>query len=128
MQSSAPTSSPPALPIAVDPLLRHFPTHVQACYVRLRETSDPLAGDTLVLAIVADHMRDKLAPLHDASALMADLGFDSVTIAEMVFFLEDLLKVSVTNAEIIRVRTVGELRAFVRVKLAQQKPVGNPAP
>ncbi len=81
-----------------------------------------------MLAIVADHMRDKRAPLHDTSTLMADLGFDSVTIAEMVFFIEDLLKVNVTNAEIMRVRTVGDLRAFVRHKLGPQKPAVNPAP
>jgi len=128
MQSSAPTSSPPGLPPGPDALLRHFPVHVQACYVRLRETGDPLAADTLVSAIVADHLQDKRAPLNDTSALMADLGFDSVTIAEMVFFIEDLLQVSVTNAEIMRVRTVGDLREFVRLKLAAQKPAGKPAP
>lgn len=128
MQSSAPTSSPPVLPPGADTLLRHFPAHIQRCYLRLKETGDPLAADTLVLAIVADHLRDKQAPLNDTSALMSDLGFDSVTIAEMVFFLEDLLQVSVTNAEIMRVRTVGDLRAFVRHKLAGQKPGGKPAP
>lgn len=122
MQSSAPTSSLSALPPAVETLLRHFPEEVRASYVRLRETGDPQAADTLVLAIVADHRRDKCAPVSDTAALMADLGFDSVTIAEMVFFIEDLLQVSVTNAEIMKVRTVGELRAFVRVKLAAQKP------
>lgn len=123
MQLSASTSSPPAAPPpAVETLLRHFPDEVRASYIRLRETGDPQAADTLVLAIVADHMRDKCTPLSDTAALMADLGFDSVTIAEMVFFIEDLLQVSVTNAEIMQVRTVGDLRAFVRVKLAAQKP------
>ncbi len=127
MQSSAPTSSPPVLPPGADTLLRHFPAEIQACYLRLRETGDLLAADTLVLAIVADHLKDKRAPLNDASALMADLGFDSVTIAEMVFFIEDLLQVSVTNAEIVRVGTIRDLREFVRLKLANQKPAGKPA-
>lgn len=118
MQSPAPTSASAALPAAVETLLRHFPEDVRCAYVRLSETGDPAAAETLVLAIVADHMPRRGAELSDSASLVADLGFDSVAIAEMVFFIEDLLQVSVTNAEILRVRTVGELRAFVCTKLA----------
>lgn len=110
--------SVPALPDAVETLLRHFPDEVRAAYLRLRETGDPAAADTLVLAIVADHMPRAEAELIDSASLVADLGFDSVAIAEMVFFIEDLLQVNVSNAEILGVRTVGELRTFVRSKLA----------
>lgn len=114
-----------ATPPAAAALLRHFPAEVRAAYLQLRETGDPAAADTLVLAIVADHLPRKDAALTDQSALVADLGFESVTIAEMVFFIEDLLGVSVSNAEIQRVQTVGELRAFVRTKLAA---MSGPAP
>lgn len=115
---SVPIVAPVALPAAVETLLRHFPEVVRQAYVRLRATGDPAAADTLVLAIVADHMPRPEAALTDAAELIADLGFDSVAIAEMVFFMEDLLQVNVSNAEILRVRTVGDLRAFVRLKLA----------
>jgi acyl carrier protein len=127
MQSSVPFSPPVSLPAAADTLLRHFPEEVRAAYLRLRETGDAGAADTLVLAIVADFMPRQEAELIDDATLAGDLAFDSVAIAEMVFFLEDLLQVNVTNAEIMRVRTVRDLRAFVRTKLAAQDAGGRSA-
>ena len=126
MQSSGSISPFTALPDAVETLLRHFPEEVRAAYLRLREVGDAAAADTLVLAIVEDHMPNAGAEIVDTASLVDDLGFDSVAIAEMVFFIEDLLQVSVTNAEILRVRTVGELRAFVRTKLASHKSGAGP--
>ena len=125
MQS--PASLPPAvsLPDAVETLLRHFPEEVRAAYLTLRTTGDAASADKLVLAIVADHMPRKEAHLADNAELLRDLGFDSVAIAEMVFFIEDLLQVNVSNAEILRVHTVGELRAFVRQKLAAHPTFGR---
>lgn len=128
MSSPTPLSAPASLPPAVATLLRHFPESVREAYVRLKTTGDGAAADTLVLAILADYMPDKRAAVTDAAELIAHLGFDSVAIAEMVFFIEDLLQVNVSNAEILRVRTVGELRAFVREKLAAQTAAPAPAP
>jgi acyl carrier protein len=125
MQSPASLRPAVSLPDAVETLLRHFPEDVRAAYLTLRATGDAAAADKLVLAIVADHMPRKEAELSDGAELLRDLGFDSVAIAEMVFFIEDLLQVNVTNAEILRVRTVGELRAFVRLKLAAHPTFGR---
>ena len=110
-------------------LLRHFSPSVRDAFARVQTTGDAAAADTVVLAIVRDHQPNKhaagSAPLRDEDALIADLGFDSVAITEMVFFIEDLFRVSVSNEEILAIRTVGELRAFVRRKLAAIRP---PAP
>ena len=125
----SPASLPPAgsLPDAVETLLRHFPEDVRTAFLSLRATGDAAAADKLVLAIVADHMPRKEVELSDSAELLRDLGFDSVAIAEMVFFIEDLLQVNVTNAEILRVRTVSDLRAFVRQKLAAHPTFGRGA-
>lgn len=128
MDSPASTSVSSVLPAAAATLLRHFSEEVRGAYVRLHASGDPAAADTLVLAIVAEHMPSPQSGLADTAALIEDLGFDSVAIAEMVFFIEDLLQVNVTNAEIMGVRTVRDLRAFVRTKLAAHPVRPNSPP
>ena len=110
---------------------RHFAPEVCEAYARFAAKHDPADADIVVLAIMLDHMPDKkLHPVGtpaDTLALIADLGFDSVAITEMVFFLEDLFRMRIENDEILRVRTVGDLRTFVRQKLAGQPPASLPA-
>jgi len=128
MSSTPPTSAPPDHNDAAQALGRHFPDEVQQAYTRFLQTRVPADADVVVLAIMLDHRPDKkLSPAFvpaDSMGLVADLGFDSVAITEMVFFLEDLFGVRITNDEILRVRTVGDLRAFVRQKLTAQPPAG----
>ena len=91
-------------------------------YARFQNSGGPSDVDIVVLAVVRDFIPKHVAPpasqpLADDAKLMADLGFDSLAIAETVFFLEDLFAVKISNAEIMQVSTVAELRAFVRAKL-----------
>ena len=113
---------------AVQALGRHFPEEARQAYSRFLQTRVPADADAVVLAVMLDHLPDKktrpaVTPA-DTMSLVADLGFDSVAITEMVFFLEDLFAVRITNDEILRVRTVGDLRAFVRQKLTVPPPPG----
>ncbi len=106
--------------------LAKFPTDVRDAHARFLADGDVAALDTVVLAVVLDHQPKSastagLAPAatpSDSARLIADLGFDSLALAEIVFFLEDLYGVTITNEELLRITTIGELRTFVRIKVA----------
>ena len=61
-----------------------------------------------------------LAEMPGDSQLIDDLGFDSLAITEVVFFAEDLFRISITNDEIVQVRTLDDLRGFIRRKVASR--------
>ena len=120
---SSPSPSPESgAPDAAITLVNHFPADVRQAFARFRENRASADADIVELAAVIDHQPDEATrtaePLVDSSRLVEDLGFDSIAITEMVFFLEDLFEVRIGNDEILRVRTVGDLRAFIREKLA----------
>lgn len=123
---STPVSSPTPNTGAADALLRHFPDDVRAAYRRFEAERQAADADLLVLAVLRDHISDPQLRaktlLGEELQLVADLGFDSVAITEMVFFLEDLFRVRISNEEIVRVRTVGDLRSFVRAKVINPTP------
>jgi acyl carrier protein len=77
----------------------------------------------VVLAIMRDHVpakrQDSTPPvITDEMTLMGDLGIDSVSIADAVFMLEEVFGVNIANKELVRLRTIGDLRGFIRTKLA----------
>lgn len=105
-----PTSAPP------DPLSR-FSQPVRDAHRRFLDTGDAASLDTVVLAVVA-RFQPTATDLPDSARMIGDLGFDSLAMAEIVFFLEDLYRVSISNEELMRITTIGDLRAFIRTKIA----------
>jgi acyl carrier protein len=129
MQLPPTSSAESGAPDAVTTLVNHFPVEIREAFARFRDNRSSSDADTVVLAVVLDHQPDKKrrgsVPPTDDKKLVDDLGFDSIAITEMVFFLEDLFQVRIGNEEILRVRSVGDLRAFIREKLAAAGPTSR---
>ena len=102
--------------------LRHLPSEAREAFQRFQSSGDLIALDLVIFAILADFVprppAGPLAELPGTTRLMDDLGFDSLAITESVFFIEDLFGISISNQEIILVRTLDNLRSFVRRKVA----------
>ena len=109
--------------------LQYFPAEVQQAYARAQFDRDPASVDAVVFAVLLDHLPDQSRAAavadRDTAALGADLGLDSVATVELVFLLEDLFGIRINQVEIAGVRTVGDLHAFVRHKLAAA-PIYSP--
>jgi 3-hydroxyacyl-[acyl-carrier-protein] dehydratase len=124
--SKVPATAPEsANPPVCDPAekLRRLPPSALENFRKFRTTGDEAALTELIFVVLYDFLPQKFktgAPgWPDTARLIEDLGFDSLAIAETVFFFEDLFSISISNEEIRQVRTVGELRAFVQKKLAR---------
>jgi acyl carrier protein len=104
--------------------LARYPAEARDAYERFRTTGDVDALGIVILAAVRDFMPKRNLgasniELRADMKLMEDLGYDSLAVAETVFFFEDLFKVRIQNSELMSVRTVGELQKFVVQKLAE---------
>ena len=83
------TGNPACVPAIVDGLLEHF---------------------------VDFDVRSKLSVSDDRLRLVEDLDIDSLTMLEIVYLAEDVLRISLDNDEIRPFRTVGDVKAFLSSK------------
>lgn len=112
--------------------LAKFPPEIRDAHDRWLAHHDDHALDRVVLSIVAHHLpsripHDDLTQPPDSARLIQDLGYDSLAIAEVVFFIEDLYGVTVTNQDLQGLHTIAQLRSFVRTKVSAPCPTSQPA-
>ena len=122
LPSSPSSTNKPSVPDSKEDAIRQLPPDIQAAFRKFETDGEAAALDPVILAILDDFIPRqpgrRLAELPGDTRLMKDLKMDSLAIAQVVFFTEDLFGVNITNEEIIQVRTLDDLRSFVRRKVA----------
>ena len=107
-----------------------FTAEARLAFEKMRDHDDFSDVHVVVLAAVNDFLPIKSKELiccntfeqfTDDKRLIEDLEFDSLAIAELVFFLEDLLAVSVSNSDLLQIHTIGELKEFIDHKLRSRE-------
>lgn len=104
--------------------LSSFPAEIREAHARWQTDHNVEALDRVILAVVAFHLpsriqNEPLAEFADGDRLMEDLGYDSLAIAEVIFFFEDLYAVTISTQDLSEISTIAQLKAFVRTKVAQ---------
>ena len=123
MESLVPPSADQALPATEqEDRIKHLPAEARTAFHRFQTGADPAGLDPVIFAILEDFIPRRsaapLAKLPGSTRLIDDLGFDSLAITEVVFFVEDLFGIGITNEEIVQVRTLDDLRGFILRKVS----------
>ena len=115
-------SSPKPLSAEAAEKAGRLPAPAQLALRRFQEHHDPADLDCVLFALMEDAMprrpATEFSQLPGGTRLIEDLHCDSLTLAELVFSLEDFFGIRVKNEEIVNVHTLDDLRACVRQKLA----------
>lgn len=101
--------------------IKHLPADARAAFHQFQADGNPGSLDPVIYAILEDFVPKAPAqPLREmagTTSLIDELGFDSLAITEVVFFTEDLFGITITNEEIIQVRTLDDLKNFIHQKV-----------
>jgi acyl carrier protein len=94
-------------------------TYYAAC--KFRQTRDVTQLPPIVVGVIERYVdrevRPKLRDNPEALRLREDLGLDSLTMMEVVMLAEEVLPISVSNEELITLRTIGDVQRFILKKL-----------
>lgn len=89
--------------------------------VEFRKTGNAeLLGDVVMGIIerfVEEGLREKLRNASDDIVLVDELALDSLTMVEIVLAVEDATGASIENEEVQSLRTLGDVKKFIRNKV-----------
>jgi len=125
--SAANNPSPDDDPVLRETLKRCSPaTYYAACKYRKTGCNDALrtAVNGVVERYVERDLRSKLHAAPDQLRLAVDLRLDSLTLMEIVMLVEEVFGVEVSNDELSRLSTLGDVHHFLEGKLVK-RPAGQ---
>ena len=96
-----------------EPIIHHYEAFFDA--------RDPARLNAFVIGLIrflqdAEFQEDEPLPA-DSTDLRDGLGIDSITIAEVVFLLEEILEIEIENQDLMNIQTVGQLKSYILKKL-----------
>lgn len=93
-----------------------------AAALRFEESRDLDELPAIILGVLerdaANPKPEGVAAATDESRLIEDIGMDSFGMIEVVMTAEEVLGITVATQEMNEIRTLGDLKAFLRSKLA----------
>lgn len=89
--------------------------------VEFRKTHNPELVGPVVIGIITRFVepdkREMLKNAPDTIIMTDDLGLDSLTMVEIVLVVEDAIGMGIDNDEIQQLRTLGDIKEFIRRKI-----------
>jgi acyl carrier protein len=117
-------SAAPTDPVQrVREILDGYPDNIVEAGVAFASTRNADALDRLMFLLMAFHRprqsdrQEDLSKLPGSTRLVADLGFDSLSIVEVNFLITDLLDVQLTDDDLRGLVTLDDLRLILRRRL-----------
>ena len=106
--------------------LRRCTPETLAAAIRFREQGDTTAIPAVIYGLIELYQpataKMPLKDANDDTRLAEDLGLDSLSLLEMVFSIEGVLKIHIENEELKEIRTIGKLNQFLHDKLVNVTP------
>ncbi len=97
-----------------------LPEQAQAEYREYVRSGDDKALSGLIGHIFRFHevgdFDENYAQKGDDLVILQDLNVDSLTLAEIIFYAEDLLNVRISDEEVQQINTLGDLKKFISQK------------
>ncbi len=90
--------------------------------IDLQRSGDPEFIPTILRGIVWRYVSKDVQPMVDqatAETPLASLGIDSLTMMEVVLDVQDALDLVIEDADLRRMRTIGDLIGFLQQRFAQ---------